>query len=337
MTTKLTPLQYIKVDIANNYGHDKMDWQDRIDWVDAQDNLRGLFMTAPMKSKFQYLSAVMAYEDAIAGVPTGHVVGLDATASGLQLFAALTGCVKTATRVNLVDTGRREEAYGYMARTMSNLCDDYISRDRIKNPLMTFFYGSKAEPESIFGKGTNELRQFYRTIETDLPGGMYGMEQIQSCWQSGVKAHKFTLPDGHTAHVRVMQEYSAKIEVSEFAVNGKAPTFTFKTERNEPMEKGISLAANVIHGIDGYVVREMRRRCYASGFEILTIHDDFRCSPIHCETMRNHYREILAEIAESNLLQDILTEITGFNGVIHKQPGHEQLPDLIRNSDYALS
>jgi len=51
--------------------------------------------------------------------------------------------------------------------------------------------------------------------------------------------------------------------------------------------------------------------------------------------LRANYREIMAEIAESDLLADILNQITGMNGTITKLSN--RLPELIRQSNYALS
>jgi len=53
--------------------------------------------------------------------------------------------------------------------------------------------------------------------------------------------------------------------------------------------------------------------------------------------MRNTYKEILAELAESNLLEDILSQLVGYPVKFAKQPNHKLLPALIRASEYALS
>lgn len=76
-----TPLSYLKIDIANSYGLDKKTFEERIQWFDDnKDNLRQLCKEADEPA--QMYAGVLAYEDTCKGIPTGHLVGLDATCSG---------------------------------------------------------------------------------------------------------------------------------------------------------------------------------------------------------------------------------------------------------------
>jgi hypothetical protein len=70
-------------------------------------------------------------------------------------------------------------------------------------------------------------------------------------------------------------------------------------------------------------------------FEIITIHDDFRCHGNHMNHLRAHYRDILAELAEGNLLDDVLSQVNGFQGHFPKKSTN--LGSVIRQSSYALS
>lgn len=70
-------------------------------------------------------------------------------------------------------------------------------------------------------------------------------------------------------------------------------------------------------------------------FPVLTIHDEFKCGPNHMNHLRQHYINIFAELAGSNLLSDILSQIHGVQGTFHKLSN--TLPQLIRGSNYALS
>lgn len=70
-------------------------------------------------------------------------------------------------------------------------------------------------------------------------------------------------------------------------------------------------------------------------FEVITIHDEFKCHPNNMNHLRQQYIMILAELAESELMSDILTQIHGVPGVCPKLS--HNLGDLIRNSNYALS
>ena len=51
--------------------------------------------------------------------------------------------------------------------------------------------------------------------------------------------------------------------------------------------------------------------------------------------VRHHYANIVADLADSNILQDILREITGDEVVVQKLSNN--LGDIIREADYMLS
>ncbi len=327
---EFTGLEYIKIDIANQFGLDKETWNHRLQVID--DNLmehggtRGLYQAVnDADEPILMLKAITALEDALAGNPTGFVMSLDATASGLQIMACLTGCHTTAASVNLIDNGKRNCPYQAAAEEFG--CD----RSFIKKPLMTHFYGSKKEPANIFGENTPELAKFYEMMNTQFPGAMSCMEIMQNSWQSNNLYHEWTLPDGHVAHVKVTEKVDKKIEIDEL----NHMTFTHRIEVNQPQDFQVSLAANIVHSVDGYVVREMYRKAAAQGFDILTIHDCFFCSPNHMNKLRRNYINILSEIAQSNLLQDIINEIRGTNGILRKNSNN--LHKEILNAEYALS
>lgn len=70
-------------------------------------------------------------------------------------------------------------------------------------------------------------------------------------------------------------------------------------------------------------------------FPVVTIHDSFAAHANNCNWVRHWYKEILAELADSDILSDIMSQL-------HQSPGkYEKLsPDLskyIRQSQYALS
>ena len=70
-------------------------------------------------------------------------------------------------------------------------------------------------------------------------------------------------------------------------------------------------------------------------FPIVCIHDSFKSHANDMNWVRLNYIEILAELADSTILQDILREITGTNGTLVKST--PDLSQYIRQSNYALS
>ena len=94
-----------------------------------------------------------------------------------------------------------------------------------------------------------------------------------------------------------------------------------------------SLCPNVIHSVDGYVAREMIRRC---DFQLSHIHDCFVFNPNYLQQVCQTYREITAEIAKSDLLMDIIRQIT-VNPNFQVTKASNSLDQCILQSEYMLS
>lgn len=131
-----TGKQYLKIDIANNYGLDKLTWYERIRWFDQHELLLDdLIPTA--KEPALFYAGVKAYREVEAGLPIGYMISLDATSSGLQLLAALTGDNLAAQLCNVINTGTREDAYNLVYGHMLQRIGDTskISRDDTKQAI----------------------------------------------------------------------------------------------------------------------------------------------------------------------------------------------------------
>lgn len=70
-------------------------------------------------------------------------------------------------------------------------------------------------------------------------------------------------------------------------------------------------------------------------FEIVTIHDEFQAHPNNLNHLRAHYRNILADLADSTIVSDILTQLYGQQVNYPKQSTN--LSAYIMNSNYFLS
>lgn len=78
---KLTGLEYLKADMAANFGLDKANWDKRIAWFDSNETqLASLVQKA--KKPAQFYAGLLAYQDFLEGNPSGYTISLDATASG---------------------------------------------------------------------------------------------------------------------------------------------------------------------------------------------------------------------------------------------------------------
>lgn len=248
--------QYIKIDISSSFGLDKETYQVRLDWFEANKHqLHDLVNQA--EEPAQFYAGILAYEDTLAGKPIGYLVGQDATASGLQCMAALTGCKVTAESVNLVDPTQRKDVYTNGHKVMQELLGEDISFERkdTKRSIMTSMYGSRKAPIDLFGEGTPALKAFYQMLDVVAPGAHMLKNDLINLWQPYALQHKWEMPDGFTCIVKVMDTKEESFEVNELK-----SSFTHRYKVNQGTEKGLSLAANVIHSVDALMVREINRR-----------------------------------------------------------------------------
>lgn len=409
-----TGWQYLLIDLANAFGLDKLLFEDRINWVET--NLHQLEALADKaENKPLYIKAMMAIRRALRGEPIGHLVGMDACCSGIQVMSALTGCVAGATNTGLVDPNVRADAYGKLTETMNIILGNVsaVPRSDAKQALMTSFYGSKKTPKDIFGEDTPELNAFYQAAHAIAPGAWELLQDLLASWQPWALEHAWKLPDGFDARVKVMQKQETRIEVDEL----DHATFTYEYYENKGSKTGLANVANVVHSVDAYILRCIHRRCnYDRGvveniheqiknelqtrgilrvehevivlpnkvqyyidqaersgmvdivilphldrtgirgvpswilrklkdiiesmvahrpFEVVTVHDEFKCHPNNMNHLRQHYINVFAELAESNVLSDILSQIHGQKGTFTKLSNN--LGQLIRGSNYALS
>jgi hypothetical protein len=410
-----TGYEYLLIDVASQFGLDKLRFEDRIQWaVDHLADLEALATEADSKTRPLYIKAVQALRKAQAGEATGHLVGMDAVCSGVQIMSVITGCEAGAKATGLIDEDRRPDAYSDVTAAMNDALGGTVevSRKDAKAATMTSFYGSKRTPEDIFGKDTEELVAFHTAAHQVAPGAWQLLQVLLAAWQPFALEHNWRLPDGYWAHVKVMEKHEARIEVDEL----DHATFTYEYYDNMGSKTGKSLAANVTHSIDAYVLRNMHRRCnydhvvvraadvaiietlafrnvhgilarsvtpgtkiayyleqwersgmadpvilpYLTSdncdelptellealaritvgmlqykpFPIVAIHDEFKCHANNVNWMRWQYKEILADLAESHILTDILSQIYGVPGRWTKLS--KNLGAKIRNSNYAI-
>lgn len=251
---KFTGIDYLKIDIANKFGLDKQDWDVRLDWFNEnQEKLLSLVPKA--KEPALFYAGVQAWNQANQGLPIGYPISLDACSSGLQLLACLTGDDKAAKLCGVIDTGHREDAYSTIYNEMVDTISEKakIDREDCKDAIMYSLYGSTAKPKEIFGEG-KLLQTFINTMEELAPAAWALNQVFLDIWDSTVLSHDWVLPDNFHVHVNVMGTVKEKVQFFN-------KPYEVVTEVNMPKEKGRSIAANSVHSIDGFLVRELTRRC----------------------------------------------------------------------------
>ena len=316
----ITNLPNLYIAIANHAGKDKLTWQERIDWVTAQ-TIDDIEWDEPILGR-KALRALKDYED---NKPTGYVMSIDATSSGIQIMALLSGCKQTAKLVNCIDPNIRYDLYTKVADLMNQKLSKPVPRSIVKQCTMTHYYNSKATPKGLLTE--EELKVFYEVIEGLLPGAEEIMNTINSCWNPNADHHSWIMPDGHTVYVPVVEAINGVYSDCEF---GNIPLRWYHKTKSDNYR---SLCPNVIHSIDGYVAREMIRRC---DFQLSHVHDCFVFNPNYLQQVCQTYREITAEIAKSDLLVDIVRQITG-NSNFRITKASTDLDQDILQSNYMLS
>jgi hypothetical protein len=249
-----TGKEYLKIDIANSFGLDKKDWNERIEWFDANEHqLNDLLKQA--ETPALYYAGIAAWRDLNQGIPSGYPISLDGTASGLQLLACLTGDVKAATLCNVISTGHRENAYTTIYKTMVDqlVTSNNVTQEMAKSAVLTSLYGSTAVPKEVFGEG-ELLETFYKTMEQCAPYAWNLNQMFLDMWDETVTMHSWVLPDNFHVRVKVM----AKVEDTFHYCD---QPYTVTRYENRAISNGRSLGANCIHSIDALIVREMTRRC----------------------------------------------------------------------------
>jgi len=254
MFQTFTGRDYLKIDIANSFGLDKLTWDARISWFDQNEHQLDQLLKQAAEPALFY-AGVKAWRDVLAGKPIGYMISLDATSSGLQILAALTGDRSAAQLCNVVDTGGREDAYTSIYQLMLNELGQSakIKRDDVKQAVMTALYSSKAVPKRVFGEG-ELLGLFYQVMETAAPAAWELNETMLQLWNPEAHSNDWVMPDNFHVHIKVLDTVTETVHFDNqpFEVNYKV---------NRPMPEGRSLGANMVHAIDGMIVREITRRC----------------------------------------------------------------------------
>ena len=133
-----TGFEYLLIDCANHFGLDKLLFEERIQW--GRTNLDQLeSLTDKAESAYLFMKSVAAIRKAQQGIPTGHLVALDACCSGMQIMSAITGCLSGARATGLVDPDRRADAYTEQTQRMQMILgnDFNVIRKDAKKALMT--------------------------------------------------------------------------------------------------------------------------------------------------------------------------------------------------------
>ena len=159
---------WLAVHIANEFGHDKVSFDERVQWVlnneelildSALDPLDGARFWTTADSPWTALAACFEWagyklegNDYVSYLP----IGMDGSCSGLQHFSALLRDPVGGAAVNLLPSDEKADIYQTVADAVSLRLDDpdlatneiaqawrgHVDRKIVKQPCMTFAYSS---------------------------------------------------------------------------------------------------------------------------------------------------------------------------------------------------
>lgn len=259
-----TGKQYLKIDIANNMGYDKLNYDERINKFDmyftddlikncSNKQLKELVLGVNPEEPQLVFAGLMAYRDTLNNIPTGYRVALDSCNSGSQLMSALTRDENGLNLTGMV-TDKRMDLYTEVYKRFKQLSGNTseIERKHIKKCIMTSCYGSKRKPEKVLG--VHNIPIYEQTMEEMCPGVWELRSVLLECWDPDSDTQRWVMPDNF--HVECPVEVKNKYKFIH-----EEQTYEFELTEIQPIERGISNVANLVHACDGMLVREMLRRC----------------------------------------------------------------------------
>lgn len=411
---KFNGIKYILIDVANCLGYDKLSWEERIDKAIAAINSitdengeyikeELLRLTNGADEPAHCLSALMAYKDAMKKIPSGHLIGLDATASGPQILGIITEDVNACKLTNTINSGKRVDMYKNIYEKVQTRMGNKLSitRDQVKAAIMQRCYGGTATAKKYF---EDYVDIFEEVMAEEMPNVWAFNQLALDMWDDSVLEYNWVMPDNFHINMKVMDKVYTDF-------NYKGQDYTFIHNENQPRKRGLALGANITHSIDGFINREMFSRCmfnpeikkllnlntnsgknsnsyynhpktqklldlmdlyHESGylsarvldyvdentigfllnsdlakvmdlikslpekpFDLLSIHDCFRCHANYGNDVREQYKNCLVELAKSNMLQFLLRQITGSNDITYVKEEPE-LYKKIEDEEYAI-
>lgn len=263
-----TPKQWLLIDLASKHGMDKNTYDERLMWGrEVLEQLRlgsdGHEFIYSADEPALFAKALLAIKDTLLGQPTGHVVGLDAAASGPQLLSVLTHCETGMRNTGALNSGSVPDLYTLIQNNMQTT--EKKDRDLVKQATIPYVYGSDVSPITVFG---DDADKFVEAYEATVPYAAFVRRVLLDAWDESAYFYEYSMPDGAIVYLE------CKIN-DDFKGTMNGYTYTYRCSVNRPIklkEKGSkALGANVTHSMDAFVVREIGARCHYNTVHITRV------------------------------------------------------------------
>jgi len=351
---------YAGIDEVSGVATDKMLKHQQIAWV--QSNFYKLLdFHKDAEEPTGYRSAVASLYAHHRGEPVSAVIHVDASNQALQLFAVLLSCKETAMLCNLATGNIRQDAYTMIAEELNLMYScSVFNRKNCKKALMTTLYGSTSQDKQLAGAiykidpHSEFIDEKIEELEAELnegmaqpiklkaafnevmmkiaPSAMRAMKGMQSLNKLGREGYAWKMPDGFIINYWVRKDVKVSLDVDIEGVNVVLNAVDKKVYM--PDDQSRAMAPNIIHSIDGYIVRELIVRL---GSWVTSTHDAFTCHVNDADRVISIYKDILVELMGSNLLNDVMSQIQADGKQIPFIPKANTLKEVhIREAVYAI-
>lgn len=216
-------------------------------------------------------------------------------------------------------TGYSDDIRTKIAEKATEVLGRNISKDDIKPLFMTQLYGAMTKSLSqanvtskenleVALKEAKELFDTYDEIMRTEYEGFYKLsDEIYKLGEQSVDGKfSYKLPDDARVEFD-LNDY----KISSAKIAGKTQTIGIKLDKYNMSSR--ALMPNIMHSIDGYVIRQLQIRLGREGIDSRGIHDALTVKGENYDRVREIANDIQVELAESDILHDIMTQI-GYKG-----------------------
>ena len=319
---------WLKVHIANNFGIDKVSFDDRVAWVDEHEAELRASVADPIDNKFwceadakhQWQALAAAHDLYVDPEWTQVAVQMDGSCNGIQHWSAMGRDTIGATATNLIDAEVPNDLYTEVAVELKTLLEESIDpwaerwlprvgRKVSKRPCMTYPYGvtrngiqkaliydghcswmGRDEIQEGSGYITGQLMRAIPNVVYSSHHYMVWIKEIARLLSRDGKVLSWTTPTG-----TVIDHGYYEMEIRTINVENQRIQFAFST-RGEPVvdqnaaKNGI--APNFVHSMDAshmqLTICEMLRRGI---YNFSMIHDSYGCHACDVDVMQECIRE----------------------------------------------
>lgn len=296
-----TGFEWLLIDVASRFGLDKETNDVRIQWsVEtvlplvklAEDTNELTELLAPLidtaDERPMFTGACLGLWDTVNGRVSTWQVGQDAASSGPALLSTLLKDVVGMRYCGILGN-TVPDLYTSVTNAMN---DSKYNRKIVKKGIVPHVYASEAEPKKVFGKAYPKFLKAYKSI---VNKAQEASDFMVKAWNSYATEHRFTMPDGAEIVIPVIIKKKKSIPCGKY-------TFEYiyddigNVKQGKAGTKGLS--ANSTHSYDGYILRELNRRCnydpalFKRCYRLLTVSRDTSNKPVPATDRLIHLEEL---------------------------------------------